>query len=103
MTKRAGKKRFLKHQVLISHQRVKRGLQGLPDEDKRATAVTPSLLPLPLPVARNSNLVNYPVRIPIDMNKFHCREFLHLLHPSDPRRLNRPEVFSLPHPEPPSR
>ena len=98
MTKRTGKKRFLKHQTLISHQRVKTGLRGLLDEDRRATLVTTSVLPS-APVAGNLNLVNYPARIPIDTNKVHYREFLQLLHPSDPRRLNRPDVFSLFDPE----
>ena len=68
MTRRAGRKRFHKHQALISRQRVKRGLQWLLDEDRRPTAVTPSLLSS-APVAENSNLVSYLALIPIDTRK----------------------------------
>ena len=75
MTRRAGRKRFHKLQTLISHQRVKRGLQGLLDEGRRATAVTPSLL-ISAPVSGNSNLLNYPALIPIDTNKVRYRELL---------------------------
>ena len=99
MTKRAGKKRFLKHQALISRLRVKRGLQGLLDEDRRATAVTPSLLPS-APVRESSTLVNYRALIPVDTNKIHYRACSHPLHPNDPRRLNQPQVFSLSLPGP---
>ena len=99
MTKRAVKKRFLKHRALISRQRVKSGLQGLLDEDRRATAVIPSLLPS-APVAGYSNLVSYPALIPVDTNKAHNRECSHPLHPKDPRQLNRPQVFSFSLPEP---
>ena len=99
MTKRAGKKRFLKHQALISRLRVKMGLQGLLDEDRWATAVTPSLLPS-APVTESSTLVNYPALIPVDTNKIHYRACSHPLHPNDPRRLNQPQVFSLSLPEP---
>ena len=98
MTKRAGKKRFLKHQALISRLRVKRELQGLLDEDRRATAVNLSLLPS-APVTESSTLVNYPALIPIDTNKIHYRACSHPLHPNVPRRLNRPQVLSLPLPE----